>query len=324
MSKKSKFLLFLIVGFTIFFVVSLFSKKEVKDITSQKNNNIFANDQITTESLFAHKYCSFLPKKNNKFNLQKLNEKAAIAVFFDHRGKAKILYKKNENKKLKMASLTKMMTAIIVVDKYDLQKKVKITKKAASTFGEEGRLLSGETISIESLLKLLMLVSCNDAATALSEVMGEKKFMAAMNDKATEIGLNNTHFANPHGLDQNGHYSTAEDLALLTEYSLTHYPKIWEILSIKETFVKGRNFMGQTIDHWAPNSNKLVGQDFVLGGKTGYTDAAGDAMILAMKAPGAVEGNVVMVLLGLGVAEKMPRTQNMYDWVVWGWNWGGY
>ena len=325
-SKKKVFVILIISVFAIVGLVFLFSiKKEIKQEDIGKDNLISSPEGGGQESSFLvpHKYCNFFPKRRRENYNPKLGEKSAIAILFDHQGSRKILYEKNIQKKLPIASLTKMMTAIVTIDNYDLNKVVTVTKKAVATPEETGRLTPGEKISVRGLLKLALLVSSNDAAAALSQIMGEAKFVKLMNEKADEIGLKNTHFRDPHGLDCRN-VSSAEDLAILTQYAIIHYPEMLEILGKKQEIVKSSNHLGQNIDHWANNTNKLLSEDYVIGGKTGYTDEAGDTMILAMKAPGVVEGNVILVLLGLRVAERIPRTKNLYDWVMWGWNWGDF
>ena len=123
-----------------------------------------------------------------------------------------------------MASTTKIMTAIIVIEKYDLNKTVGISKKAAGIRGSRLGLKNNDKITIRDLLYGLMLCSGNDAAVALAENVGGniQNFSDLMNEKAKELGLCNTHFESPHWLDSNEHYTTAYDLALLTNYALNN------------------------------------------------------------------------------------------------------
>jgi len=332
MIKKARIII-LILTFIFWtgFFGSFFIKKEIKiSQQNKKENNLIKKENKETplvkknkkpEEKIKKNYDIFLPKRiRNDYNVN-LNEKSAIAIFFDEKGNTKILYQKEIDKKLPIASLTKLMTAMVVVDNYDLDKTTIVSQKAIDTLEEVGRLHVGEKIKIRGLLELALLVSSNDAATALAEVMGEENFVKKMNEKAKEIGLENTYFADPHGLSEKS-VSSAKDFAILTEYSILHYPEIWEILGAKQKIIKGYDASGQEIVHIANNTNTLLSEDYVLGGKTGYTEEAGDTMMLAMKAPGSCEGNVVLVLLGLGIAERIPRTKNLYDWVVWAWDWG--
>lgn len=321
--RTRKILIILILFFWTGFILSFFSKKEIKQRVANSQNSISLRKE--NKSFEKEKqdvgYINFYPKRIRPDFKVNLNEKAAIAIFFDEKGNETILYQKDIDKQLPIASLTKLMTAIIVVENYDLNQEVIVSQHAVETLEEVGRLRVGEKIKIRGLLELSLLVSSNDAATALAEVMGEKKFIEKMNEKAKEIGLENTYFTDAHGLSPKS-VSSARDLAILTEYSILHYPEIWEILAKKQSIIKGYEPSGEEIIHNANNTNTLLNEDYVLGGKTGYTEEAGDTMILAMKSPGDVEGNVVLVLLGLGIAERIPRTKNLYDWVVWGWDWG--
>lgn len=323
MKRNAKFFIGrLIILFIFLFLFSLFFKKETKEENS-KNITLLAKGEIKEEKDLtqSQKYCNFFPKRRREDYNPQLNEKAGIAVLFDKTGKENILYKKNTQEKLPIASLTKLMTAIVVFDNYDLENTVEVSQTAINAAEETGKLRPGERISIGGLLDLALMVSSNDAAQALSEVMGPEKFVKEMNKKAENIGLSNTHFSSAHGLETEN-YSTAEDLAMLTQYSIVHYPKIWKILGKQQTTITGTDPAGNEIVHSPNNTNKLLSQDYVLGGKTGYTEEAGDTMILAMESPGIADGNIVLVLLGLGVSERMPRIKNFYDWIMWGWNWG--
>ncbi len=259
------------------------------------------------------------PIRNPKAPEINLNEKAGIAVLFTPDGKEKILYKKNINQRLPFASLTKIMTAMVVIDNYPLDKEVTISREAVQTLGESGRLSVGERISIRGLLDLSLLVSSNDAASALAEVMGERKFVRAMNEKAKEIGLLNTSFVNPHGLDEEDHnnnLSSAYELAKMTEYSIQHYPLIWKILGTKEKDVIGKDSSGREILHHPRNvARVLLDKEGILGGKTGYTEDAGETMILVGKPFGKVKGNIVIVILGVGIGERLQKSEQLYNWL---------
>jgi len=259
------------------------------------------------------------PIRNPKAPEINLNEKAGIAVLFTPDGKEKILYKKNINQRLPFASLTKIMTAMVVIDNYPLDKEVTISREAVQTLGESGRLSVGERISIRGLLDLSLLVSSNDAASALAEVMGERKFVRAMNEKAKDIGLLNTSFVNPHGLDEEDHnnnLSSAYELAKMTEYSIQHYPLIWKILGTKEKDVIGKDSSGREILHHPRNvARVLLDKEGILGGKTGYTEDAGETMILVGKPFGKVKGNIVIVILGVGIGERLQKSEQLYNWL---------
>ena len=146
---------------------------------------------------------------------------ARAAIIYDRTTK-EIIWGKNENVKKAMASTTKIMTAIVVLENCNLNDEVIISKKAAGIGGSKLKLNDGDKITVEGLLYGLLLKSGNDTAIALAEhtAGSVEEFANMMNKKAKELGLNNTNFVTPHGLDNDNHYTTAYELAILTDYAL--------------------------------------------------------------------------------------------------------
>ncbi|MNO26843.1 D-alanyl-D-alanine carboxypeptidase DacB precursor [compost metagenome] len=185
----------------------------------------------------------------------------------------RLLYSSRGDEPMLIASLTKIMTALVAIENGDLHSKVKVGKNAFAKEGSSLFLKQGEEMSLEDMLYGLMLRSGNDAATAIAEHVGgsEEGFVYLMNAKAEELGLTNTHFANPHGLDAEGHYSTANDLAVLTAYAM-HNPVFKQIV---KTPVKTADNPYEQWDYKWLNKNKMLrlyeGAD---GVKTGYTKKA--------------------------------------------------
>lgn len=185
----------------------------------------------------------------------------------------RLLYSSRGDEPMLIASLTKIMTAIVAIENGDLTSKVKVSKNAFAKEGSSIYLKLGEEMTLENMLYGLMLRSGNDAATAIAEHIGgsEQGFVYMMNAKAEELGLNNSHFANPHGLDAEGHYSSANDLAVLTAYAL-HNPVFKEIVKTQE---KTADNPYEKWDYKWSNKNKMLrlyeGAD---GVKTGYTKKA--------------------------------------------------
>ncbi|MDP4096685.1 D-alanyl-D-alanine carboxypeptidase [Paenibacillus sp. P96] len=185
----------------------------------------------------------------------------------------RILYEKQGDQQMRIASLTKIMTAIVAIEHGSLKGEVTVSRKAFAKEGSSLFLKLGEQMKLEDMLYGLMLRSGNDAATAIAEHVGgsEEGFVFLMNAKAEELGLNHTHFANPHGLDEEDHYSTANDLAKLTAYALQN-PVFREI--VKTEAKKAPNPNEQWDYSWQ-NKNKMLrlyeGAD---GVKTGYTKKA--------------------------------------------------
>lgn len=133
----------------------------------------------------------------------------------------RILLQKNSEEKRAMANATKIMTAIVALEKGDLQSEVKVSPRASSVGGSSFYLKAGEVLSLENMLYGLLLPSGNDVAVAIAEHIGgtEENFVKMMNKKAVELGALNTNFKNPHGLDDPNHYTCAQDLALIARYA---------------------------------------------------------------------------------------------------------
>lgn len=190
----------------------------------------------------------------------------------------RVLRAKNEHERLPMASTTKIMTAITAIENCDdLDTKFEVSKKAIGISGTSIYLREGEKLSLRDLLYGLMLVSGNDASVAIGErVSGNVDFFVdLMNETAKKIGAKNTHYENTHGLDENGHYTTAYDLALISSYAMQN-PIFKEIVStknIKITTEEGK-------DRYLQNKNKLLrNYQGAVGVKTGFTDDAGRCFV---------------------------------------------
>ena len=184
----------------------------------------------------------------------------------------KPLFEKNAEQRGLIASTTKIMTALVVCEQCNVLDRMRIPKEAVGIEGSSMYLKEGEILTIQELLYGLMLSSGNDAAVALAIYCGGtvEGFAELMNDKARALGLRNTHFANPNGLDAPDHYSTAEDLAKLSAYAMNH-PVFYKTVSTKSV---------KAGDRYLTNHNKLLwrveGAD---GVKTGYTKAAGRILV---------------------------------------------
>ena len=230
-----------------------------------------------------------------------LNLNARSCIVLDRNSK-KIIFGKNEYNKVKMASTTKIMTATVIIENCDLSQTVTVSKKAAGTGGSRLGLKTGDKITIRDLLYGLLLCSGNDAAISLAETAAGsvQEFSNMMNNKAKELGLNNSHFESPHGLDSDNHYTTAYELALLADYALQN-----------STF---RNIVGTknytiTINGYPKNitnTNELLGSlDGVYGVKTGFTNGANRCLVTSCK-----RGEMDIICVVLGCDTKNFRTQD--------------
>ena len=232
-------------------------------------------------------------------NEPKLNSK--IALIYD-RASGRVLYEKNGNKQTPMASTTKIMTAIVVLENSNLKDIVTIDAKSASTGGSRLGLKKNDKITVHDLLYGLMLRSGNDAAIALAIHVGGsvEGFAEMMNQKAVEMGLMNSHFVVPHGLDMQEHYTTAYELAKMADYAL-NIPKIKEIVGTKNYTVT-INGQPKVIS----NTNELLGNLYgVYGVKTGFTNGAGRCLVTACK-----RENLDIITVVLGADSKKYRTSD--------------
>ena len=226
---------------------------------------------------------------------------ARAAIIYD-RSTKQIIWGKNEMEKRAMASTTKIMTAIVVLENANLDDVVTISKKAAGTGGSRLKIRAEDKITVRDLLYGLMLRSGNDAAVALAEHVGEsvEGFAGLMNKKAEQIGLKNTHFVTPHGLDDENHYTTAYELAILTDYALEN-STFKKIVNTKSTQIRiNENPMN------IYNTNELLGVlPGVDGIKTGFTNNAGRCLVTSCTRD---ENQIITVVLGCDT--KKQRTSD--------------
>lgn len=194
---------------------------------------------------------------------------AAAAVLMDA-DSGRLLYEKNGEKRMLIASTTKLMTALVALEQGGLQQEITVTGGHMAE-GSSMYLRPGEKLTLETLLYGLLLCSGNDAALAVTECMGGAvPFVARMNEKAAELGMENTHFANPNGLDDEAHYSTAEDMAKLAAAAMDD-PVLRRVASTRTARIGGRTLT---------NHNKLLSRvEGCVGLKTGYTRAAGRTLV---------------------------------------------
>ena len=222
---------------------------------------------------------------------------AESAVVMDLKS-GQILYGKNEESLQYPASITKILTAIVAIEKGNLNDYVTVSEKAASVEGSSTYIEAGEQITLEQLIYGLLLQSGNDAATAIAEhVAGSvEDFADLMNETARKAGATHSHFMNPHGLDHEQHKVTAVDMALITEYAM-HNPIFRRIFGTKEYAWKSKSW--DTLLH---NKHRLINgsipSDGVTGGKTGFTQTAGQTLVTTASKDGM--DIVVVVLKSVG------------------------
>ena len=206
-------------------------------------------------------------------------EISATAAILMDADSGRVLYEKQADRRMLIASTTKIMTALVAIEQANLSDTVTVSSNAAGTEGSSMYLKAGEKLPLETLLYGLLLSSGNDAAVAIAEhVSGNvEAFACLMNEKAKALGMENSSFANPNGLDHETHYSTARDMAKLACGALDN-PTLMRIASTKSVAIGGRTMS---------NHNKLLSmQSGCVGLKTGYTKAAGRTLVSCMEQNG--------------------------------------
>lgn len=255
------------------------------------------------------------PTRNPNMLGVKLTAKAAVVL---DKESGKILFAKNMDLRLPEASLTKVMTAIVVLDnKPKLGDIVTVSAGPLKVqpWGADLALKEGEKISVYNLLRSLLIISANDAAVALAEYTAnqEERFVNLMNQKARALKLKNTYFKNTHGLDQEGHYSSAYDLAQMMRYALNK--KVFREVIQMPRFT----FDTSVRTHWIKNTNKLLDQTYfkIIGGKTGFTDNAGLCLIEAAQNQ---TGHEIIVVL-MNSENEWQEAKGLIDWTFRAYTW---
>lgn len=218
------------------------------------------------------------------FSVNALENSATAAIVINGATRS-IIYSKNIDAKLPMASTTKIMTALILAEQNALDTNVTVTAPMVAVEGSSMGLCAGDTVTYNDLLYGILLCSGNDAANTVAIALCEtvEKFAEVMNNKAKELGLKNTHFVTPSGLDADGHYTTAHDLALLASYALEN--RVFKQVASTKSITL--NYGGE--NHYLSNHNKMLKiYDGAIGVKTGYTSTAGRCLVSAAERNGTL------------------------------------
>jgi serine-type D-Ala-D-Ala carboxypeptidase (penicillin-binding protein 5/6) len=225
-----------------------------------------------------------------------LNITAKASLFVDS-GTGQITYSLNPDQRLPIASLAKVMTALIALEHRHLDEKLLVSQRASDMEPDKMLLIAGEKLTLRELLYGIFLISANDAAEVLAETTAgsREEFIVLMNKKAQDLGMENTHFLNPTGLDEDSgsSYSTAYDLALLTRYIIRKYPVLVEISQTPYIYFD-RTLEHQDYEMYS-GINLLTTYPGVVGFKTGFTPEAGLTLITLAREDGR---EIIGVLLG--------------------------
>ncbi len=218
----------------------------------------------------------------------------------------RVLVSKNMSKKMLIASTTKIMTAVIAIESGKLDKTVKVTDKVLEAYGSAIYLSIGEKMKLEDMVYGLMMQSGNDAALMIAEYLGgEDKFVKKMNEKAKEIGMKNTTFSNPHGLDEKTkNYSTAYDMALLMRYANAD-PTFRKITGCKKHTVK----TNEKTYVWSNKNKLLYSYEYTTGGKTGFTKKAHRTLVTS-----ASKDDLNLIVVTLNDPNDFQNHEELYEY----------
>ncbi|MCD5396500.1 MAG: serine hydrolase [Candidatus Pacebacteria bacterium] len=320
--KKKNFLkVILILLLFLFILFGIFKFKEVFE--GYLNWQYFSKIYEKMLAQIPVDYSFLKPFRNWRVKDLQIGAVSVISVGVDNLGNEYILFSKNPDKILPIASLSKILSGFFVVENYNLNRIVKFSKKAIETEGEIGFFREGERFYVKDLLHSVMLESSNDATVALAEVVGVKKFVKMMQKKAKEIGLKNTYFVNPTGVDpdfpgEKYNYSTARDLAKLAKFILQKSktdPRADFLIKMtqKKEFYLYR--ADNSFHHKIKNTNKLLEkyQKEIIFGKTGYTLLAGECLLLVIKHPKEKDGFIINVILNS--KNRFEDMEKLINWV---------
>lgn len=323
MSKSLKYFLLALV-----FSVPLWS--EVNILEKNLNNFFYWHETYKNPEIFAAQIAPAekedpKPVRNKEIEDLNIEANSVISVLVNREGHERILFEKQSNQQMPIASLTKLMTALVVLRNYDLSREITISEEAIDQEEDFGKLTAGKTLTTEYLLYPLLMESSNDAAFSLAnDYSGMKKelFVELMNQEAQKLSLGNTFFVNPSGLDPDSktadlNLSSASDLEKLTKETIKE-PLIWRILSTSKYQVYGPELV---------NTNRLLEdsvpwRDQIVGGKTGYTELAGGCIILVLRAPKNPGQLIINVVLGTKDANsRFEEMKKLVNWLDLAYNW---
>lgn len=317
-------------------------------VFSQNENNLPVGEAMREEKIksysadFINSSTYLLPleiasvpvKKSDKADV----DIAAKSAFVIDDATEMVLYNKEADKKMPIASLTKLTTAVTILEladrkglggkifgrNYDLNKSIKVTKSALDAEGNSAFLEAGEKIKAKDLMTMMLIASSNDAAVLLAEDVsmslgddsGIESFMKLMNITAVNERMDSTHFSNPTGIDASGNYSTSRDVAKITRKFLHSYPDIFQITRIARLNVVSED---GKIDHFLENTNKLINDlPGIVGGKTGFTDEAGESLVLAVKDRNN-EHQIIAVVIG--ATDRFKEMRRLVKWTFDSYEW---
>ncbi len=237
---------------------------------------------------------------------------SATGVFVIDLDTGVVLYEKNSQTRLKPASLTKIMTALVAMDYFD-EDSILLVKNGQNSNGNTINLIKGDKLNAQDLLYGLLVPSGNDAAVTFAENYpgGYQSFIARMNSKSIEMGLQNTHFANVSGVESPNHYTTPYDITMLAKAALSR-PQFSSIVSTQKITVKSLKGNIYPLE----TTNLLLGKPGIYGVKTGWTPEAGECLIVL-----AEKDNHPIIISLLNSKDRFKEAELIFDWIYTNYSW---
>lgn len=276
-------------------------QKEIRETSvSSARSSIAAGFAITQTPPLNYRQAIQSPPKDPPA----INASAALAKDFLNQF---TYFEINTGARWPLASLTKLMTAVVAAEKVGLEKLVLVSSSSVATEGVAGNFSAGEIFTAGDLLRSLMAVSSNDAAAAIAEYYGINRFIEEMNVKAAAIGMSQTVFSDPAGLSPLNQ-STAGDLEKLVSYIFENHPLIFAASRQKEIEIIEQS---SKMKRKLLNINQFAGRDDFLGGKTGFTEEAGGNLISVFE-----HQNRPLLVIVFGTEDRFAETEKIYDWIL--------
>jgi len=296
-----------LIGICLVFLIgaSLLNKPHTDTLDDTQNNT--AGDR--TEEVAQYRKLYELKPLTQKPDFS-ISAKSAIIINAQN---GEIIFDQNANEKLPPASITKIMTGILALEHYDLEKKILVSKEAAAVEPNKIVMKEGEKMKVKDLLYGLMMISANDAAEVLAEgIDGNRNtFLEEMNEKCKLLELKNTTFKNPSGLDEEGHYSSAYDIAKITYYAIKTKPEIIQYLGFNDAYSIYPTADNES--HWWGGhiSSTLDAYPEMIGAKTGYTEDAKNTFIGI-----AEKNNQKFIFIFLGSDEATEDAKALLEFIL--------
>ena len=236
----------------------------------------------------------------------------ATGIFITDMTTGIVLYQKNPNQRLKPASLTKIMTALVALDFYDPDSIISV-KDGQNAEGSSAKLKNGDSLIASDMLYALLVPSGNDAALTFAENYpgGYQAFVDRMNSKAIDMGLQNTHFVNVSGVESPNHYTSAYDIAMIAKSALTR-PQFAQIVSTQKITLKSLKGYLYPLE----TTNTLLGEPGIFGVKTGWTPEAGECLVIL-----AEKDNHQIIISLLNSKDRFGEAQKLFDWSFQNYTW---